>query len=136
MRNLIFNPGVRSVNSSLAALIIRLAFGALMLTHGVPKLVNFADYAPNFMNFMGLSGGMSLGLVVFAELFCSILLILGIGTRLAVIPLLITMLVAVFVAHANDPFSKKEMGLLYFFAYFSLLISGAGKYSIDAMIKK
>ncbi len=136
MKKIIFDPGINNTKGSLAVLIIRLAFGIMMLTHGIPKLIHFSDYSGNFMNFMGFSSSFSLGLTIFAEFFCSLLLIFGIGTRAAVIPLIITMLVAVFIAHGADPFSKKEMGFHYLIVYISLFISGSGKYSIDALIKK
>lgn len=136
MKNLIFNPGVRDTKGSVALLIIRFAFGAMMLTHGIPKLVNFADYAPHFMSFMGLSASISLGLTIFAELFCSLFLILGIATRLSLIPLIITMLVAIFIAHGSDPFAKKEMAFHFLSVYAALFIAGPGKYSVDSLIRK
>lgn len=136
MKNIIFSSGIRDTKGSFAILIIRLAFGIMMLTHGIPKLVNFADYAPNFMNFMGLSSSISLGLTIFAEVFCSIFLILGLAVRLSVIPLIVTMLVAVFIAHGSDPFGRKEKALLYLSGYIAVFIVGAGRYSIDSLIKK
>jgi putative oxidoreductase len=60
--------------------------------------------------------------------------LLGFATRLAVIPLIITMLVVVFYVHADDPFSKQEMGLHYLLTYIMLLIMGSGKYSIDNLL--
>ena len=66
---------------------------------------------------------------------CSIFLILGLWTRLALMPLIITMLVAVFIVHGADPFAKKELGLMYLIGYISIFIAGAGKYSIDRKIQ-
>jgi putative oxidoreductase len=75
-------------------------------------------------------------LTVFAEFVCSILLIVGLGTRLALIPLIITMLVAVFIVHAPDGMDKKEHGLMYLLPYFALFLLGSGKFSLDAFLKK
>jgi putative oxidoreductase len=136
MKSLFFNSGIRDTKTSLAILILRIAFGGLMLTHGFPKLNNFSNIAPNFMNFMGLSGSLSLGLTIFAELFCAILIMLGVATRITILPLIVTMLVAIFIAHGADPIAKKEMALLYLSAYSAIFISGAGKFSVDAMIRK
>ncbi|WP_339698092.1 hypothetical protein [Algoriphagus aquimarinus] len=61
---------------------------------------------------------------------------LGFKTRLATIPLMITMLTAAFVAHAADPFGRKELPLLYFIVFLFILIFGAGKFSLDALGKK
>jgi putative oxidoreductase len=83
-----------------------------------------------------MSHFISLSLTVFAEVICSLFILLGFATRLAVIPLLITMLVAVFYVHGNDPFGKQEMGLLYLLTYVMLFIMGSGKYSIDNLLYK
>ncbi len=65
---------------------------------------------------------------------CSVLILLGLGTRIAVIPLIVTMLVAVFIVHSGDPFAKQEMGLHYLLVYIMLLLTGSGKYSLDRLI--
>ncbi len=72
---------------------------------------------------------------VFAEVFCPVLLVFGLFTRYATIPLLITMGVAVFVVHGGDSFSKQELGLVYFVAFLTLLLAGPGKYSLDSRFK-
>ena len=72
-----------------AMLLLRLALGILMMMHGYNKLVHFADMQHKFMNFLGLGSTLSLILVIFAEFFCSLFLILGLFTRLATIPLII-----------------------------------------------
>lgn len=112
-------------------LLLRVGAGLMMLTHGFPKLQKLLSGQFNFADPFGLGEAISLGLAVFAEFFCSILVILGLGTRLAVIPLLITMFTAVFIIHAGDPFGKKELALMYSMVYLALLIGGSGKYSLD-----
>ena len=81
-----------------ALLILRLQLGILMLTHGFPKLMNYSERMDKFADPFGLGPAASLALVIFAEFFCSILLIVGFKVRLAVIPLIITMLVAANIA--------------------------------------
>lgn len=107
-----------------------------MLTHGYPKLQRLLSGEFQFADPFGLGPGVSLGLAVFAEFFCSILLILGLGTRLATIPLIVTMSVAAFIAHGADPFARKEMALLYLVSYIVLLFSGPGKISVDQLLGK
>lgn len=129
--------GVRnsSINSDIVLLIVRIGIAALMLTHGIPKLGMLISGEPiKFPEVFGISSNISLALAVFAEFLCSVFILIGFGTRLAVIPLIITMLVAVFVIHFADPFSKKEMGLLFLLVYIFLLNAGSGKYSIDAVV--
>jgi putative oxidoreductase len=75
-------------------------------------------------------------LVVFAEFVCSIFIILGLGTRLAVIPLIINMTTAAVFAHAHDPFAVKEKALLFLIIFFLLLFFGPGRYSLDHTLAK
>jgi len=118
-------------------LVIRLLVGGYMLTHGLPKLMRlFSGDEIKFANPFGMGAAVSLGLATFAEFFCSILIILGLGTRIASIPILITMLVAAFYAHANDPFGTKEKPLVFALVYFALFVFGSGKYSLDQYLTK
>ncbi len=131
----IINTSFRTSQVDVALLIIRVGVAVFMLTHGLPKLhMLFAGGEIQFPGVMGLSSVVSLSLTVFAEVFCSILILIGLGTRVATIPLIITMVVAVFVFHLNDPFANQELGLLYLFLYLPLLILGSGKYSVDQVL--
>ncbi|GAA4437320.1 DoxX family protein [Pontibacter saemangeumensis] len=126
----------QSANSiDVALLITRVGIAALMLVHGLPKLgMLLADAPVQFPAVLGLSANVSLALAVFAEVLCSLLILVGLGTRLAAIPLIITMLVAVFVVHGADPFAKQEIGLLYLMPYIVLLLTGSGRYSLDYLV--
>ena len=107
-----------------------------MLTHGVPKLQRILTGEMKFGDPLGLGPEVSLVLVVFAEFVCAILVMLGLGTRLATVPLIVTMAVAAFIAHGDDPFSRKELALFYMVVYIVLLLSGSGKYSADRLISR
>lgn len=113
-------------------LLIRLFIGTMMLfTHGGDKLVNFVERAAHFPDPLGVGSVTSLALTVFAEFFCSLAIIFGLLTRLAVIPLIIIMLMAIFVIHGDDPWGKKEFTLLYLVHYLTLFFAGAGRFSFD-----
>lgn len=121
--------------ASAGLLILRLGFGLMMaLGHGWGKLAGFADRASQFSDPLGVGSTISLALVVFAEFFCSLALILGLATRAAVIPLIFAMLVAAFVVHIDDPWKKQEFALIYLVPYLTLLCTGAGKYSLDQVL--
>ena len=97
-----------------ALLIARLGIAALMFVHGIPKMLMLFSGAPlQFPSVMGMRAELSLSLTVFAEVVCSVFLLAGFATRLATVPLIITMLVAVFVIHGADPFAKQEPALYY-----------------------
>jgi putative oxidoreductase len=128
------NPN--SNTTDIALLVARLGIGTLMLTHGLPKLAMLFSGEPvQFPPVMGMSVQLSLSLAVFAEVFCSLLVISGFATRLAVIPLVVTMLVALISIHAADVFTKQEPALYYLLVYVVLLIAGSGKYSVDYLLQ-
>jgi|ADurb_Cas_01_Slu_FD_contig_21_2967160_length_950_multi_14_in_0_out_0_2 putative oxidoreductase len=130
-------PGVNSSAVSVGLLLLRLSVGFLMLTHGYGKFMMLFGSDPiQFPDPIGLGTNLSFGLVVFAEFVCSILLILGLGTRFAALTLLINMLVAALVVHGNDPFAVKELAVIYAAIYGSLLFTGGGSISADAMVVK
>lgn len=80
---------------------------------------------------LGIGSEVSFLLVVFSEFFCAILIIVGLGTRLATIPLIITMLVALLIAHGEDPILDHINIVGYIIAYLILMITGSGKYSLE-----
>ncbi|MDA3614318.1 DoxX family protein [Polluticaenibacter yanchengensis] len=135
MKKVLFSTTTKPWAIDIASLLLRIVFGALMIPHGYGKLQNFDTYKAKFMSFMGLSQSISLGLAIFAEFFCAILLILGLFTRFSTIALIITFIVVVFKAHPMDFFGDGEMGTLYLGAYISILLLGPGKYSLDKLIK-
>lgn len=135
IKNLFFNPGKYPENVSIALLLLRIVIGVFMLTHGIGKFETLFSGEPiKFADPIGVGPTASLALTVFAEVLCSILIILGLATRFAAIPLLITMLVAAFVIHLDDGFKKQEFALLYAVIYTTILLIGAGKYSLDYVV--
>lgn len=132
----LFQTGTREETLDILVLVVRITIAAFMLTHGWPKLLKLLEGGEiQFGDPIGLGPMPSLILVVFAEFFCSILIGIGLGTRLAAIPLIITMAVAAFIAHGGDPFGQKEMALLYLLFYLVLLVTGSRKYSLDYFLQ-
>ena len=130
----LFNTGQTSSMTDAALLIARITIAVLMLSHGLPKLALFNQTPVPFVDFLGMGTTVSLALTVFAEVGCSILILFGLGTRIATIPLIITMAVAVLYVHGADPLAKQEPGIHYMLTYMLLLIMGSGKYSVDHLL--
>ncbi|MDL2262941.1 DoxX family protein [Bacteroidales bacterium OttesenSCG-928-I21] len=114
----------------------RLIFGALMMSHGIQKLNNFEQLSAVFPDPLGVGSNISLMLAIFGELACSIAFMVGFLYRLALIPMIFTMCVAFFVIHGSDPFSVKELPLVYIVIFVLMWISGSGKFSADYFISK
>ena len=122
-------------NVDFGILMLRVTVAGFMLTHGYPKLVTLFSGEPgSFASVMGMGPELSLLLAVLAEFLCSVFVFFGLFTRLAAIPLVITMAVAAFHVHADDPFATKEKALLFLAVFTFLLITGGGRYSIDSIL--
>jgi len=118
-------------------LFLRVVFGLLIISkHGYDKLVKFSTLQYQFYNFLGLGSRISLGLAIFAEVLCALFIVIGLFTRLAAIPLIILMLVAILGVNAAKPLIDSELALLYLGAFVTLLFCGPGRISIDGMINK
>lgn len=143
-------PGIVS---SIGLLILRLGVGGYLLTHGWGKLQQvLAGEFDSFGDPLGLGSEASLVLATSAEFFCALLVMLGLATRLAAVPVVVTMGVAAFVVHGNDPWTmgeaarlftageadswaSKEPALLYLTAFLALVFTGAGRFSVDGLIR-
>ena len=116
---------------------MRVWIGSTMaIAHGWPKLSTFSERLNTFPDPLGVGSPISLVMAVFAEVICAVLIILGLGTRLAAIPLLIAMLVAAFIVHSGDPWAKKEFALLFAVPFLMLIFTGGGRFSLDRMLFK
>ena len=121
---------------SFALFLLRLALGGLMIPHGYSKLITFASKSSTFADPFHIGNSTSMALVIFAEFFCGVFVLLGLFTRLACIPLIVAMGVALFHAHKGDFFGQGEKAALYLMGYLALLIAGPGKASLDRFIAK
>ncbi|KAA2243703.1 DoxX family protein [Chitinophaga agrisoli] len=133
MRKL-FSAGLTNGTVHFSLLLTRLVFGGLILTHGWPKLMNFAAVSQKFPDPFHIGRTASLGLIVFSEVFCGVFVILGLLTRLAAIPLIVGLSVAIFMIHANDAIDVKEKAIMFLAAFVVILFCGPGKVSVDNLI--
>ncbi|QZE15422.1 DoxX family protein [Halosquirtibacter laminarini] len=135
IKSILFSSKV--TGTSLALLVLRVALGLLMITHGWGKFEAYDTLiAKEQFPAIVISVKVSVILAIFAELVCAALVVIGAFTRLATIPLIITMLVAVLLIHAGDPIGQKELAILYLVGFIALFIMGPGKFSIDQLVKK
>jgi putative oxidoreductase len=132
------NPftSTNALSTDLAALLLRLIVGGLFIYHGYGKLVAFSQMYANFPDLIGIGGKVSYILVIFAEFFCGILVALGFLTRFSIIPIIITMVVAYFIAHKTDTFQVKELAFAFMTLSVVVFILGSGRISLDRMIFK
>lgn len=122
----------RSVDGALFVLRVWLGLSMILL-HGWGKLNGLLSGTSKFPDILGIGATPALAMAVFAEFLCSLLVIVGLWTRLASLMLVITMSVAFFVAHGaklSGP-GNGELAFVYLAGYVVLLLAGAGKFSVD-----
>ena len=128
-------PGTRWTDAAL--LLLRLWLGLTMLfTHGLAKLTNFGEMSSKFLDLFGIGSTTSLALAVFAEVFCSAMLAVGLLTKFAAFTLSITMLVAFAMVHEMKLGGERsgELAFIYLAGYVTLLAAGPGRYSADGFL--
>ncbi|WP_445731429.1 DoxX family protein [Mariniflexile sp.] len=122
--------------TDLGLLLLRIGFAGMLLTHGIPKINLLFESPIKFADPIGVGETTSLILALIGEVIAPIFILIGFKTKLATIPSIITMGVAVLVVHADDPFGVKEKALLYLVGFLAILLMGAGKYAIDTSKKR
>ena len=132
----LFPTAPYGAGASWLLLAARIAFGALLMTHGIAKWQNFDALSTTFPDPLGIGSHTSLLLAIFAEVICSAGFITGTLYRLAGIPMIFTMCVAFFSVHKADPFSVRELAFVYLIAFVLLYIAGPGRFAVDNLIAR
>ena len=127
-------PKAESTKSSLILLASRLVFGLTFASHGLDKLQHFSETAAHFPAPFGLSGEVAVGLSIFGELVCGLAFVFGFLTRLALLPMIFTMIVA-FTTVFGGSISAGELPFLYLIIFVLSWFAGAGKFSVDGIIR-
>jgi putative oxidoreductase len=122
------------MNTDNGLLLLRLAAGALMLPHGWGKLMRLLDGNTSFADPIGIGPLPSLLAAIGAEVFCTLAVMVGFKTRWAALPVAFTMAVAALVVHADDPWNRKELPLLYLAVFLAIAVAGAGRHALDARL--
>lgn len=121
----------------LGLLLLRLGFGlTLAFGHGLGKLLNPEKFLRSVTRHGFPLPEVMAPIAALSEFVGSLLIAIGLATRPAAVFVIGTMLGAAFVAHSGDPFSKKESALAYALVALVVLVTGPGRYSIDARLEK
>lgn len=126
---------MRSMLIDVGLLVLRIGIGlAMLIPHGLPKLQGFNTMKDQFPDPIGVGSTTSLMLAIAAEVGCSVFLITGMTTRVVLIPLIVTMLVAFFSVHGEHTWDVKEKAALFLLVYTTLLITGPGRLALDTFV--
>ncbi|MBM6608644.1 DoxX family protein [Enterobacteriaceae bacterium RIT814] len=107
--------------------------GCLLLlhVHGLPKVFNFSEELTRIEDPFGLGPWMSLLPAIFAEVVCPILILIGLFTRLACLPIIGVLLVAMVFVHPEWSVAEGQFGWLLLIIFTTLAITGPGSWSVN-----
>jgi putative oxidoreductase len=131
--NFLFPQYFRGKGVSAVILLIRLFFGVLFFMHGLDKMSNFNELSYTYPSVFGLGSYMTLMLAIICEFACSMFLIVGLLTRIFLIPMIISMAVAFFDIH-DGMMPEGELALIYLIVFLGVFIVGPGRFSVDYLI--
>lgn len=126
----------RAPLADFALLLVRAFFGlALALAHGLGKVPVGEPFIAGVAALGFPAPALFAWAAALSELVGGLLLALGLFTRPAALAILFTMGVAAFARPAADPFGERELALAYFAVALGFLLLGAGRYSLDAVLR-
>ena len=135
-----FNAGY--TYSNLSRLFLRLFTGIMFLQMGVRQMTHINEFANVAVGSMGLTSEKALVAIIVLEIVCAVFIILGLFTRLALIPSIgvmiyaeTVMVTATSVSSAGQMFIFEPGYPLMFLGIFVyILLAGPGKISLDYLI--
>ncbi|MEP9319667.1 DoxX family protein [Pseudomonas sp. LABIM340] len=119
-------------SGALALLFMRVSAAVLLLqVHGLPKLLHWQNELQHIEDPFGLGATPTLALAVFAEVLCPILLILGVFARLACLPVIAVLLVALLFVHPQWSLEEGQFAWWMLILFAGLAIAGPGGYRLN-----
>ncbi|RJX78761.1 DoxX family protein [Pseudomonas sp. LS-2] len=103
----------------------------LLFVHGLPKLLDFKAQLSLIEDPFHMGAGLTLSMAIFAEVLCPLLILTGVLARLACLPILFLLLVALVVVHGDWSVEQGQFGWLLIIIFTSVLIAGPGRLALN-----
>jgi putative oxidoreductase len=117
---------------NLGLLFLRLSGAAfLFCVHGLPKWLHYSEQLRQIEDPFHLGASLTLGLAIFAEVLCPLAIALGLLTRLACLPILTVLIIALALVHPEWTLEQGQFGWLLLIIFTTLLVSGPGRYALS-----
>ncbi|MCF5144303.1 DoxX family protein [Pseudomonas sp. WS 5532] len=121
-----------SKSQALGLLFLRVSASLFLLwVHGLPKLLHYSQQLTLIEDPFHLGANVTLCLAIGAEVVCPLLIIAGVWVRLACLPILAVLLVALLVVHPQWSLFEGQFGWLLLILFSSILIAGPGRLALD-----
>lgn len=116
-------------------LFLRVSGGLFLLwVHGLPKLLNFNAQLQQIEDPFHLGAHLTLCLAIFAEVLCPLLIVAGVLARLACLPILFVLLVALLVVHPQWSVAEGQFGWLLLILFATVFIAGPGRLALNVRL--
>jgi putative oxidoreductase len=116
----------------LVLLFLRVSAGLFLLwVHGLPKLLDYSAELQRIEDPFRLGANLTLMLAIFAEVLCPLLIVAGVVVRLACLPILAVLLVALLVVHPQWSLAEGQFAWLLLILFSSILIAGPGRLALN-----
>ncbi|WP_447789727.1 DoxX family protein [Pseudomonas farris] len=113
-------------------LFLRVSGGLFLLwVHGLPKLLDFSAQLQLIEDPFHLGAHLTLSLAIFTEVLCPLLIIAGALVRLACLPILFVLLVALLIVHPQWSVAEGQFGWLLLILFTSIFIAGPGRLALN-----
>jgi putative oxidoreductase len=135
----VFTTDTAGKATSLGLLLLRVLAGlSLFLRHGLEKLTGYSTMVQHFPDPIHIGPHAGLAYALLSDGICSVLVIVGLGTRPAAFVILVNLLTAFFLVHHAAFFSNAHVEIvgLYISVFSALLITGPGRFSLDARLNR
>ena len=114
-------------------LFMRVSAGLFLLgVHGLPKLLDYRVELQRIEDPFHLGANLTLMLAIFAEVLCPLLIIGGVFVRLACLPILCVLLVALLVVNPQWSVVDGQFGWLLLILFSSIFIAGPGRLALNS----
>ena len=116
-------------------LFLRVSGGLFLLwVHGLPKLLDFSAQLQLIEDPFHLGSHLTLMLAIFAEVDCPLLIVAGVLARLACVPILFVLLVALLVVHPQWSVAEGQFGWLLLILFATVFIAGPGRLALNVRL--
>lgn len=120
---------------NLGLLFLRVTGGLFLLcVHGLPKLLDFTAQLQLIEDPFHLGAHLTLILAIFAEVLCPLLIVAGVLARLACLPILFVLLVALLLVHPQWSVAEGQFGWLLLILFTTVLIAGPGRLALNVRL--
>ncbi|MFC3108919.1 DoxX family protein [Undibacterium arcticum] len=104
----------------------------LFQVHGWPKVIHYSEELTRIEDPFGTGPAFPLLTAIFAEVVCPLFIAAGLLTRLACLPVIGVLLVAMVAVHPEWSIAQGQFGWLLLTVFVGIALCGPGRWSVDA----